>query len=337
MRDRPSLHTGSAEQNRLLDIAVIIVNYGTADLTIEAVESGLARTHGGRRVTIHVVDNASPGNSVALLNAAHEAQGWGAQVKLWPEDTNHGFGRGNNLVIGSLLAHDTPPDAIFLLNPDAQLENEVMDIMAQQMELNPSVGFTGAAISTPDGEVRVAAFRFPSILSEFTQSLAFGPVSRLFDKWTVPLPPETPAGPVDWVAGAAVLIRSETLRELRGFDPDFFLYYEEVDLMRRGAVAGWKCHYVPQARVIHIEGAATDIKSKRETCKRMPSYRYQSWRLYFTKSLGRIGAVLAAFASITGTIGNQIIARIRRKETAAPRYFFRDFWRHALKPLLFGA
>lgn len=337
MKDKPSLKVGNAQQNRLSDIAVIIVNYGTADLTIEAVESVLARTHGGRHVTIHVVDNASPDDSAAVLNTAHEAQGWGTRVKLWLEETNHGFGRGNNLVIVSLLSHDTPPDAVFLLNPDAQLENEVIDMMAQQMELNPSVGFTGAAISTPDGEARVAAFRFPSILSEFTQSLAFGPVSRLFDKWTVSLSPETPAGPVDWVAGAAVLIRSEALKELRGFDPDFFLYYEEVDLMRRGAQSGWKCHYVPQARVIHIEGAATDIKSKRETRKRMPSYRYQSWRLYFTKSLGRIGAMLAALANITGTIGNQIIARLRRKETAAPPHFFRDFWRYALKPLLFGA
>ena len=51
------------------EISVIIVNYGTAALTIAAVESVLARRHGGRRVDIHVVDNASPGDDAARLCA----------------------------------------------------------------------------------------------------------------------------------------------------------------------------------------------------------------------------------------------------------------------------
>lgn len=318
-------------------IAVIIVNYGTADLTIAGVQSVLERDHGGRDVDIHVLDNASPDDSAARLTAAHAENGWGDRVKLYLETDNHGFGRGNNVVLRALEQSDTPPDAAFLLNPDARLENEALDLLAQALDADPEAGFAGAGIAKPDGTNVTAAFRFPTIISEFSGSLSFGPVARLLDRWTVALPPEHPAGPVGWVAGAAVLMRLEALKAIDNFDPRFFLYYEEVDLMRRGQDAGWACLYVPSARIIHIEGEATGVKSGREVAARLPSYRYDSWQYYFRKTYGRGGALLAAAALMLGSAGNRVISTLRRRPSGVPEAFFGDFIRHALRPLLKGS
>ena len=315
-------------------IAVIIVNYGTANLTIAGVQSVLERSHGGRDVDVHVVDNASPDNSAARLQAAHAEQGWGDRVTLYLETENHGFGRGNNVVLTALEKSDSPPDAAFLLNPDARLENEALDLLAGALEADPKAGFAGAGIAKPDGTNVTAAFRFPSIISEFSGGLSFGPVTRLLKRWTDALPPDYPAGPVGWVAGAAVLMRLDALNAIQNFDPGFFLYYEEVDLMRRGQDAGWTCLYVPSARVIHIEGEATGVKAGRTIAARVPSYRYNSWQYYFRKTHGRSGALVAATALLIGSAGNCVISALRRRPRAVPEVFFSDFLRHAVRPLL---
>ncbi|WP_162136614.1 glycosyltransferase [Oceaniovalibus guishaninsula] len=313
-------------------IAAIVVNYGTADLTIAAVQSVLARHHGGRDVAVHVVDNASPGGDAAALAAAHEAHGWGARVTLWPQTVNHGFGRANNLVSQALAAGDAPPDAVFLLNPDARLENEAIDILAASLEADPRLGFAGAGVLSPEGVPVTAAFRFPSALGEFAQALGFGPVARACRSRLVPLPPDHPEGRVDWVTGAAVLIRMQALREIGHFDPAFFLYYEEVDLMRQGARLGWTARHVPRARIVHVEGAATG--SGRPVRARRPAYRYRSWRHYYTKNHGRGGAILAGLALMAGMAGNHVLSRLARRDPPRIERFFGDFWAHAMGPAL---
>ena len=317
-------------------IAVIIVNYGTADLTTAGIESVLARAHGGRRVEVHVVDNASPAGDARILAERHAERGWGDRVRLWPEVSNHGFGRGNNVVIHALMDRPDAPDYVFLLNPDAALENEALSILADRLDATPAAAAAGAGIALPSGRAVTAAFRFPSARSEFAQAMNFGPVTRLFRNRLVPLPPDQPDGPVDWVAGAAVMFRMSVLRELDGFDPDFFLYYEEVELMLRIRRAGHQILYVPAARVSHAEGAATDVKSGQSQRKPRPAYWYDSWRLYYLKTAGRGGAIRAGLAWMAGAALNVPLARLRGQDLRAPKGFFHDFPRLVLKPLLFG-
>lgn len=318
--------------NSLSSISVIIVNYGTADLAIGAVDSVLSHGQTGRTVDIHLVDNASPKGDAGTLAKAKEARGWGEQVTLYPEAENHGFGRGNNLVLDQLLQRAAPPDAVLLLNPDACFENDVIDHLTRDLEAHPDAGFAGAGIRKPSGEAVTAAFRFPSVPAEFAQAFRFGPVTRALKRWQVPLPPDHPQGKVDWVAGAALMIRTQTLRDIGTFDPDFFLYFEEVELMWRGRQAGWTCRYVPSAQVSHIEGAATDVKSGREVAKRIPPYRYESWRMYYLKTRGRLVTICAVAATFVGGVGNLVLSKLRRKTSVVP-HFLGDFWTHAAKPV----
>lgn len=320
-----------------MNIAVITVNYGTAELAIRAVESVLARDHGGRSVEIHLVDNASPGDDAAKFRAAHAAGGWGERVTLWLEDENHGFGRGNNRVLETLAVREEPPEYVFLLNPDAELENEAIAILADALDADARAGAAGAGISFPDGRPAVACFRFPSVASELLSAINFGPLDKLFPNARVSLPPEQPEGPVGWVAGASVLIRFAAIREIGFFDPDFFLYYEEVEMMRRLARAGHPTLYVPRARVVHIAGAATQVSSEDKTQKPRPAYVYESWRMYFEKVHGRRPALLIALLKFPAAALGALIARLRRKRSGLPVAYFRDHWRFAVRPLLRAA
>jgi len=316
------------------DIAVIVVNYGTAQLAAQAVQSVLERDHGGLAVEIHLVDNASPDGDAATLQTIAQDRNWGARVQLYLETTNHGFGRGNNLVIDPLLARPTPPSKIFLLNPDAHLKNEAIVHLAQFLDANPKAGSVGAQIEKPSGETVTAAFRFPNAVAEFSSALSFGPVARLCQSRDVPLPPDLGEQRVDWIAGAAVMFRSETLQQVGTFDPAFFLYFEEVHLMQRIDAAGWENWYCPRAEVIHAEGAATGVKSGRIARKRRPAYWYHSWYLYYTKTQGRSGAAIAALAWIIGATGNFILSALRRKQPQAPLKFYRDITAHVLARLI---
>jgi GT2 family glycosyltransferase len=338
MKASPSI---SAARSALIGVgtadglAVIVVNYGTPDLAVQAMASVLDAPPFGRRVEVHVVDNASPGGDARHLADAIAARDWSDRATLWAESRNHGFGRGNNLVLRHLAQRADPPAYVLLLNPDAKLLGHALADMAHVLDQRPAVVAVGAGIALPDGTPVSAAFRFPNPLGEFLQAANFGPLSRLFPTALIPLPPNQPEGPVGWVSGAAVLFRLDALARIGFFDPAFFLYYEEVDLMRRLTAAGGVIWHRPQARVIHVEGAATGVRS--HDPKPRPVYWHQSWLTYHLRARGRVGGLLAATALLAGLAIDAVACRLRNRAPAAPPRSFRDFARHVLWPLLTGA
>lgn len=315
------------------DVAVIIVNYRTAEMSIAAADSVLDRPQDGLQVEVHVVDNASPGNDRAMLIDA--SRRWGDAVTLHLEDVNHGFGRGNNVVLRQLAARKDGPAKAYLLNPDARLVTNAVAQLATFLDAHPRAAVVGSAI-LHDGslEPAVCAFRFPSALTEFVEAVNFGPVSRFFSGHAIAFPPEIPQQQVDWVSGASLMCRLDALAEVGFFDPDFFLYYEEVEMMHRLKARGWEIWHMPEAKVVHVSGASTGVSGEQNRRRPLPGYWYDSWRLYFLKSSGRAGARKAAFARLAGTIIGDGIARLRRKQPESPGNFVPDFRRNVLNPLL---
>jgi N-acetylglucosaminyl-diphospho-decaprenol L-rhamnosyltransferase len=317
------------------DVSVVIVNYGTADLALQSVQSVL--DHPSRVTGVHLVDNASPGDDARRLAESIAARGWLDRVTLHAETTNHGFGRGNNLVMATLARQAVPPDKVFLLNPDARLDNDAIRILAEFLDAHPAAGAAGARIARPDADGHpvpvTAAFRFPTLVATFAEAVSFGPFSRLCARWQVPMNPLLPTQQVDWVSGAAVMLRMEALRDAGFFDPQFFLYYEEVDLMRQMVRKGWKTWFVAEALVIHAEGTATGVKSQ-DARRARPAYWYRSWQYYMRKNHGRAVAVLACLVWGLGAALNQVLSMLRGKAPAAPLNLFGDLWAHALRPLL---
>lgn len=314
------------------EIAVIIVNYNTAALALDAIESVLTRSHGGRFIELHVVDNASPNGDAGVIAAALAERGWSSRVHLHSEAHNHGFGRGNNLVLTELMSRARAPAYAFLLNPDARLESEAIAVLADFLDAHPAAAAAGAAITSPDGVPVTSAFRFPGVVSTFAAALNLGPVSRLLRAWEVPLPPTSGTRRVDWVSGAAVMLRLSAVQRVGYFDPSYFLYFEEVDLMQQLTRQGGEVWHVDEARVAHIEAAATGVRGSK--ARRLPAYWYHSWQHYFGKNLGRGTALLAAAAWYIGAAGNAVVSALRGREANAPKRFYGDFWRLSIRPLL---
>ena len=319
---------------KIESIAVIVVNYNTAARARQAVESVVSITLGGRQVTVHVVDNASPDGDAAELAQQIAARGLQDRVILYAEPENHGFGRGNNVVLHELRRQPQPPEAVFFLNPDACLDNEAINILAGFLEAHPDTDIAGARIEKPDGQPVTAAFRFPGLISTFSHALSFGPVSRPLARWDVALPPGTATGPVDWVSGAAFLARFDALERAGFFDPAFFLYFEEVDLMRAVNLGGGDIRHVAEARAIHAEGAATGVGSGQAERKRRPAYWYHSWQYYLRKNHGRFYALLAMILWGAGAALNTLLSKLRGKPPAAPLHLHRDLWAVAGRPLV---
>jgi len=198
------------------------------------------------------------------------------------------------------------------------------------------LGAVGARIRKPEAGGVVAAFRFPSITSEICRALSFGPVTRLFAKQSVALSADLETSQVDWVAGAAVMFRFNALEQVNFFDPTYFLYYEEVDLMRALRSADWEIWYCNEADVLHHEGASTNVRSGETGPKRRPKYLYESWRHYFLKNHGRTYALVTALGSLVAGGLNVVISGLRGRRSDLPIAFFADQWRHVVVPLMSG-
>ncbi len=316
-------------------IAVVTVNYGTADLAAEAVRSALRQTVDGFDVEIHLVDNASPGDDAAKFTQLHKAEAWSDRVTLYLEAENHGFGRGNNVALNALATRENPPQYVLLLNPDAMMQDGALAALVQHLEATPSAGSAGAQISKPNVGPVSAAFRFPTAMVEFVSAANIGPITRASGNKTLWMAADLATQQVDWVAGAAVMFRMKALEETGFFDPDFFLYFEEVELMWRLTQKGWPCWFVSEAKVIHVEGAATEVRSEEDVRSRKPAYWYNSRAMYYQKTSKIPGAALGrAFARLTGSLIGSTLSFVRPGKAPLPKNFYGDYMRHTVAPIL---
>lgn len=314
-------------------ISTITVNYNTADLTLGGIASLTAATVDGYDVQINVVDNASSGDDAETLENAISMNGWADQVAFYPEQINHGFGRGNNVVLNRLAKSEPAPDYVFFLNPDASIRPDTLSVLAHFLDDNPKVAVAGARIDNPETDsTEVSAFRFPTLLTEFVSALQFGPVSRLFSSGLISLGTDVPTSRVDWVSGAAFMARFDALKDVGFFNDAFFLYYEEVDMMRQLHLAGWQTWHVAEAHVLHASGASTGVgREEGPRAKRLPEYWYESWRIYMMKNHGVAYTVLCGGLKILGWSMNRAIRGIQGKKSEAPEAFLGDVWRIGIK------
>src|ERR1700686_346218 len=253
-----------------LDVAVVIVTYKSAQLTIEALRSVAAeRSTAGLKIRAVVVDNAS--GDLPVIADAVAANGWSAWVTYVLAPINGGFAFGNNLGIQQAYANGAPA-YVHLLNPDAQVRQGAIGSLVQFMEAHSDVGIAGGSFENLDGSDWPFAFRFPSMLGELDARLEFGLVTRLLGPWVVPRVMAKTPQPVDWVSGASMMIRPSVFSAIGGLDENYFLYFEETDLCLRAKRAGFATWYVPEARVMHMEGQSTKVNENDARPKRLPAY-----------------------------------------------------------------
>ncbi|MBC7605081.1 MAG: glycosyltransferase family 2 protein, partial [Ramlibacter sp.] len=269
---------------------VLIVNYRTGTLVVDCLASlvsELPSLQGGRVI---VVDNASGDDSMEHIGAAIKARGWGNWAELIALPRNGGFAYGNNRALERVRALDPAFGAIVCLNPDATVRPGALAALLGQFGVTPQVGIVGALIEDERGVQQRAGHNFPSPLGELERSAQLGLLTRaLTPREVLQVHADVPRR-FDWVSGACFAVRREVIDQIGAFDEGYFLYFEETDFCLRAQRAGWSCWHVPQAEVVHLEGASTGINV---SAQRRPPYWYASRRRYFLKAYGVTGLFAA--------------------------------------------
>lgn len=252
---------------RQVRVAVVIVSFNVCELlrkTLSALRRDRASHKPDVEIDVYVVDNASLDGSATMVREHFP------EVELLASSQNLGFTGGNNLILKRWLDPGEPaPDLILLLNPDAVPAPGAIARMSAVMQAAPSVGACGGHLHYGDGTFQHGAFRFPDLIQTL---LDLAPLAELpLIRRTLPrLNPSRINGrypqsmwqgsnpfPVDFVLGAAMMVRTSALRNVGLFDDEFFMYCEEIDLAMRLQNAGWSVVAIPDALFTHYEGQSS--------------------------------------------------------------------------------
>lgn len=307
-------------QNSAPQLAIVIVNYRTADYVIRCLDALAGERATAGPFEVIVVDGASGDGSVEKLTVHFAGEAWRDWVSVLPLEINGGFGWANNQAMLRLLQRPVPPEFIHILNPDTLVEPGAILALLDVIRANPRLGAVCSQLLEPDGALAGSAFHFPSAGYEFLRGCGLAKLGKLLR-----IPPavveHSAPGPADWLTGASVLFRSAALRETGLFDDGFFLYFEEVELMYRMGREGWGLWLVPASRVTHIAGAATGVASGLQAVVRpLPAYRYEARRRYFVLTHGPVGLILVNLAWLAGKALGLALRPIRGKRAdAVPR------------------
>jgi hypothetical protein len=308
-----------------MKLLVVVLNYRTAPMTIEALRClvrELRPLEGARAV---VVENGSGDGSLAALEAAIREEGWQELVSLVASERNRGFAGGVNFALRPALAGREPPDYVHLVNSDAFVEPGAVARLLDFLDRHPAVGICGSYVHGTEGEPHETAFRFPTIAGEFISRVPLWPFVRLLRRFTIALPIPTEPRPVDWLAGASMMIRRSVFESIGLFDERFFLYYEETDFCLRARRAGFPTWYVPESRIAHVGAGSTGFK---DTTRPRPGYWFDSRRLYLRKHHGTIYLWAANAAWVAGYALGRVRRRLKGLPDADPPRLLRDFLNH---------
>jgi N-acetylglucosaminyl-diphospho-decaprenol L-rhamnosyltransferase len=324
--------TWNPEKSDPMKLLAIIVNYRTPKMTLDAVRTLLAALEDVEGAEVAVVDNDSQDGSFEILSRGVAAltRPGGTPVKVIASGRNGGFAYGVNVGVRYGFKSKAPPDFFYLLNSDAFPDPSAVRELLALFDREPRAGIAGSYVYGSDGRPHQTAFRFPSPISEFERALQLGLASRVLTRWRVPLPLPDEDCPVDWVAGASMMIRREVFEDAGLFDERFFLYFEETDFCRRAKSRGWSTFYVRGSAVAHLGGASTGIKNDR-TRRRMPAYWFDSRRHYFRKNHGDAYLAVSDVLFALGFSLWRMRRKIQNKPDEDPPSLLADFVRHSLR------
>ena len=254
----------------MTDLSVIIVNYNVKEFIVNALES-VFKASRNIEVEVIVVDNASEDGSPEEIKRRFP------QVRLIRNEKNLGFGKANN--IG--LEH-AKGNFILLLNPDTIVREDTFDKMLSFFASHPEVGMAGCKVLNPDGTLQLACRRsFPGPWTSFTKVTGLSslfPKSKLFARYNLTYLDENQSYEVDAISGSFMMFRKEVYEKVGGFDPDFFMYGEDLDLCYRVQKAGYKVFYYHGTEIIHYKGESAKRSSIDET-----KHFYEAMNLFVKK------------------------------------------------------
>ncbi|HET6262948.1 MAG TPA: glycosyltransferase family 2 protein [Chloroflexia bacterium] len=290
-------------------MSIIVVSWNTRELLVQCLRScSQPSVTGNLRTEVIVVDNASGDGSA-------EAARTFAGVEVVALSHNIGYGRANNLGMARGSGR-----YFLILNPDTILLPGSVQGLVDCAHRAPRAGIVAPRLLNEDLTVQTSAFKFPTLAMAAIDLFPLpkwlpGRVrvrllnSALNGRYAIEQQANEPFL-IQHPLGACMLIRREAYQACGGFDPDIFMYSEEIDLAVRYARAGWQCWQVPRARVVHLGGRSTSqapIAMQRELWRsRLYIYRKHRSRLaYVALKLLLLLAqgVVMLTVTVTGLLG----------------------------------
>lgn len=290
-------------------LSIIIINYNTADITLNCLKSitadvgltlDLSTTPPNRLIPteIIVVDNNSTDNSVNLIKKTK------IPVTLIENKNNSGFGKANNQA-----AKTAKGNYLLLLNSDTIILHSAISQTLDWLSSHPeSWGCTAQLLNT-NKTIQPSGGYFPNLANLFTWALHLDDLPFV-NSLIRPIHPHSPDfytkekfftqdHTQDWITGAYMLIRQEVFNKVKGFDPTYFMYGEEMEMCARikKQNPAMSCNYLVGPQVIHLGGAST--KSKKNILQKERDGMYSffqrhhpSWQLPIVKVLLAINQIL---------------------------------------------
>lgn len=261
-----------------MKISACIVVYNKAEEALRTAALVLAHT---RRwpITLYLVDNASPDGSGALLRERAQPLplGPGQRVEVICREANDGFGTGHNTVLPLIDS-----DVHFILNPDIQIEDDVLCGMADWLAAHPQAVMARPAVCYPDGNPQELPLRKCSALALVYRQLTFiKPLKRFNDHYV--MNDEDLSGPteIEFCTGCFSAVKTADWKSVGGFDENYFMYVEDADLTQKMRQRGL-VYLLPQFKAYHVWNRAPhrDVKQFFLQMKSMSRY-FSKWGFRF--------------------------------------------------------
>lgn len=283
-------------------LSIVIVAWNVRDLLLDCIRSIIENT--ALEYEIIVVDNASSDGTGRALGELAD------RVAFVPLERNRGFAADANLGI-----RRSRGDFILLLNPDTLVCGDCLETLVRVLESGDTAGIAGPMQVDRKGRMQCSARRFPSWTTALFGSSSLlcriAPENR-FSRRERPCFSHKTREPlqVDWVTGACLMMKRETLDATGELDERFFMYWEDADWCLRAHRAGWKTYWAPSATIRHAGGA-----SSRQAPLRSAIHYYRSMYLYYCKNIGsstHASVRLCVLIAIGACCGTALIANAFR-------------------------
>jgi hypothetical protein len=242
------------------NVSIIIVNYNGLHFTRQCLES-LYRFHGSEDIEVIVVDNNSSDGSQTELPKLYPA------IKLIPLSENKGFGTANN--IGAKISKG---EILFFVNNDTLFLDKTVEKLKKIFSLNTNYGIVSPKLLSEDSSFQLSFGCFPTVGNELY-------AKRMAESYSLQKKQDISSDQAiekDWVTGAAFMIRRELFESIGGFDENYFMYFEDIDLCKSIETMKYKSVYIPSVKMIHFGGKSYGKKDD----KIVYEYRRSQLRYY---------------------------------------------------------
>ncbi|NQV37353.1 MAG: glycosyltransferase [Candidatus Marinimicrobia bacterium] len=287
-------------------VSVLIVSYNVKQYLLHAIDTVIASNYDGE-IEVIVTDNNSYDGSVEALAKTYP------KVKTIPNQENVGFGKAVNQA-----AKIASGDYLLILNPDTIMEESTISTFVDYMESKTHVGMIGPKILNADGSLQPACKRsFPRPMVALPKLLG---LSKLFpnSKWAgkynlTYLDPDV-IHSVDAISGSCMFVRKNIFDQIGGFDEQFFMFGEDIDLCYQIKNNDFEIHYVPTAKIIHFHGESVksapydSLHAFYSAMILFSEKHFSSSQMRFTRLFINSGVRVRKLIAFIGSIKSQIVS-----------------------------